>query len=74
MRLYCLRNKRGTLFPDTLAATRGGVWGCGGFDTVASIEGNEWRVEYWKRWEESKASARRLGYRIVEVSLTEVDK
>jgi hypothetical protein len=69
--MYALKLKSGALASDTLAFSKTECWGKA-YDHVAYYEGEEWGRKYWKRWEASLRSARKLGYRIVSVKLVEV--
>jgi hypothetical protein len=71
-KLYCLRGKDGTLYHSTMAGTKTEVWGNECYFIVADEEGDAWRNKYWKRWDASMASAKRLGWNIVPVVIREV--
>lgn len=68
--LYVLISPSGEIFPRTLGTSKSDVWGLhGGFLYVATKEGDDWKFKYWKRWDESLRSARRLGYKITPCSV-----
>lgn len=70
--MYVLKLPSGTLVPDTFSMTKSECWGKS-FPWVALSEGAEWRERFYKRWEHSLKSARKLGYRMVKVKLVEVE-
>lgn len=48
------------------------VWGSGAYEAVSRAEGEEWARKFWKRWNESIASAKKHGWRFVPVLLSEL--
>lgn len=73
-KLYCLRDFHGTLYPETIATTKTEVWGKDCYSIVAQHEGVMWARKYWKKWDSSIAAAKKLGWTIVPVKLTEVSR
>jgi len=66
--MWALLTPKGKILKDTVAATRQECWERG-FWAVSSRQGDGWQQLYWKRWDESIRSARRLGYKIRRVSV-----
>jgi hypothetical protein len=69
--LYCLKDRYGSLYPETIETSKVGVWFNGGFSIVCQAEGEAWRVKYWKRDVASMAWAMRHGWSIVVVKVEE---
>lgn len=47
------------------------VWSAGGYSWVATQEGEQWQAKTWKKWAESIASAKKLGWKFTRVTLSE---
>ena len=56
----------GKLVPGTLSESQASCWELG-FWKVASVLGEKWRAKYWKRWNPSRRSAARHGFKVVAV-------
>lgn len=66
--LYCLVTPRGKFVESTVSADKGECWSRS-FDYLCLKLGPEFSTKYWKRWDESIAAGRKLGYKIVKVKL-----
>jgi len=66
--MWALLTPKGKILKDTVAPTRGECWERG-FWAVSARQGDQWQRLYWKRWDASIQSARRLGYQIRRVSV-----
>jgi len=77
--LWTLKSPAGKLVWQTLAhhdtechdKPEDAVWSAGGYSWVATQEGEQWQKITWKKWAESIASAKRLGWSFVRVTLSE---
>ena len=67
--LWAMKDPDGNIYEDTLANTKTDAWN---FNHVAIREGTAWATKYWKRWNASVASAKRLGWKFVKVNIVEV--
>lgn len=67
---YCLKGG-GRLWPRTLGDTKQDAW-FNSFDFVSGCIGNDFGVKYWKRLRASQEAAKRRGWVIVPVEVTEV--
>ena len=65
---WALTDPKGKLVEGTFGPTKSAIWE-NGYWAVAAREGDEWREKYWKRWDASIRSARRLGYKFVRVNI-----
>lgn len=70
MKWYALKDKSGAILPGTINSSKHAVWANGGFLIVAMANPG-FEEKYWKRWDPSLRAARRLGYQIVPVVVTE---
>lgn len=68
--LYALKAPRGQLVPESVATSRREVVYFQ-FDFLARQDSN-FRTRYWKRLEAGNRAAKRRGWKIVPVALTEV--
>ena len=68
--LWVLKTPTGALIKDTVRPTQSECWEWGFRFVSQEVSGFE--AKYWKRWDASIAAAKRLGYRMVKVSLEEV--
>jgi len=68
---WCLKTPGGHLLDETTGYTLHECWG-NAFGIVARLEGKEWETTYYKRWDPSIRSAKKLGYKFVKVKLVEV--
>ena len=71
MSLYAVQMPNGELIVETVATNRRDCWGKG-FGFVSFYLGKQWEGRYWKRWAPSLRSARNLGYKIIQVTITPV--
>ena len=61
-RVYAVKGPRGRINPNTVATTADECW-AKGFNFMPET----FRASYWKRWNASKAAAKKLGYRVTRV-------
>ena len=71
MSLYALKTPSKEIWWFTLGASKHECWG-NSFNSVASVLGIQWEERHWKRFDASRKSAAKNGYRIVPVKLVEV--
>lgn len=71
MKLYCLKSPSGELCHNTIGIGNDFVWSAS-FDIVSREEGPEWTAKYWKKWGPSLRNAKRRGWKIVPVRVTEI--
>jgi hypothetical protein len=69
MKLYVLVDPHGRPIHYTVNTTKSEVW-YQGFETVAEIEGPEWRSKNWKLLNPSLRSAKKLGWSIQPCEIT----
>jgi hypothetical protein len=69
MKLWAMKTPEGEILTDTIATTKQDTWD---YNAVARREGEAWATKYWKRWDASIASAKRLGWKFVQVKVVEV--
>lgn len=69
--LYAYRDPRGVLRKETAGLSLSDAW-ASAFQAIVSEQGDGWRARYWKRLSESKAAARKLGWRLVTLEAREV--
>jgi hypothetical protein len=70
-----LRGPDGTLYTDCLFTLEGegklveADVLFRGFETIASVQGGDWRTRFWKKGEAAVRAARKAGWRAVQVRL-----
>lgn len=79
--LYALKDTHGAIIWQAIAfytnvidrSPEDAVWGSGGYEWVATMEGEKWRTRTWKQWDKSIASAKKLGWAFVPVAVVEIN-
>jgi hypothetical protein len=68
---WALVDPAGKLHEGTITPTKTNCW-LEGFWVVSNQQGQDWQHLYWKRWEPSLRSAKKLGYRFIRVKIIPV--
>ena len=65
--LYCLVTPRGKIVEETICTNKSECWSRS-FNYLCAKLGPDFERRYWKKWDESRAAARKLGYKIAKVT------
>lgn len=66
---WAVQSPTSGIFKATIRATMRESWEHG-FSMVSFEQGREWHGKYWKRWDASIRSAKKLGYKFIRVRIT----